>query len=113
MCRGLVIDDNASSGKSGPQHQTGNANERCLKAVGQGKSKLDSLFGVALNIDVNHHRCERHTLFPLATIRQRTDRTFRRGAMVAMSVALILVTSEGRPFSDRGLNAALMEEPEC
>ena len=46
MCRGLVIDDNASSGKSGPQRQAGNANERCLKAVGQGKRKLDSLFEV-------------------------------------------------------------------
>ena len=77
MCRELVIDDNASSGKSGPQRQAGNANERCLKAVGQGKRKLDSLFGVALNIDVNHHGCERHRLFRLAAIKKRARRPFR------------------------------------
>ena len=113
MCRGLVIDDNASSGKSGPQRQAGNANERCLKAVGQGKSKLDSLFGVALNIDVNHHRCERHTLIPACDDQANGPTELSELGDGAMSVAPTLVTSEGRPLIDRGLNAALMEEAEC
>jgi len=77
MFRGLVIDDDASGGESGPQRQAGNANERCLEAVGQSKRKLDSLFAVALDIDVDHHRCERHRLFRLAAIDRRTDRIFR------------------------------------
>src|SRR6516164_2870732 len=63
--RGLVIDSDA--------------NERCLKAVGQSKSKLHSLFTVALDIEVDHHRCERHRLFQLAAIKKRTDRIFRPG----------------------------------
>jgi hypothetical protein len=79
MFRGLVIDDDASGGEGRPQRQAGKANERCLKAVGQSKSKLHSLFTVALDIEVDHHRCERHRLFRLAAIKKRTDRTFRLG----------------------------------
>jgi len=78
MFRGLAIDDDTPRGESRPQRQASDANERCLKAVGQSKSKLHSLFTVALDIEVDHHRCERHR-FQLAAIKKRTDRTFRLG----------------------------------
>src|SRR5215471_13807713 len=48
MFRGLAIDDDTPRGESRPQRQASDANERCLKAVGQSKSKLHSLFTVAL-----------------------------------------------------------------
>jgi len=79
MFRGLAIDDDSPRGKSRPQRQASDANERCLKAVGQSKSKLHSLFTVALDIEVDHHSYERHRLFQLAAIKKRTDRTFRPG----------------------------------
>src|SRR6516165_12432398 len=78
MFRGLAIDDDTPRGKSRPQRQASDANERCLKAVGQSKSKLHSLFTVALDIEVDHHSYERHR-FQLAAIKKRTDRTFRLG----------------------------------
>jgi hypothetical protein len=68
VLRGLVIDDDASHGESWPQRQAGNANEGHLKAVGQSKSKLDSLFAVALDVDVDHQCCERGPLLQSAAI---------------------------------------------
>src|SRR6516165_2209936 len=87
MFRGLVIDDDASGGEGRPQHQADKANERCLKAVGQSKSKLHSLFTVALDIEVDHHRCERHRLFRLAAIRNEPTELSDWGVTVATSAA--------------------------
>jgi hypothetical protein len=70
MFRGFVIDDDARSGESGPQRQAGNANKRCLKAIGQSKCSLDSLFAVARDVEVDHHGCGRHRQFRLATIKK-------------------------------------------
>jgi hypothetical protein len=72
--RGLVIDDDGADSESGPQRQAGHANERCLKAVRQSKSKLHSLFAVARDVDVNHHGCERGPLVQSAAIEIRPFR---------------------------------------
>src|SRR6516225_2356320 len=42
-------------------------------------AELHSLFAVALDIDVDHYRCERHCLFRLVAVKTRTDQTFRLG----------------------------------
>jgi hypothetical protein len=82
MFRGLVIDDDASSGESGPQRQAGNSYEGRPKPVRQRERKLDPTLGIASDVDVDHHGCERHhlfrlDLFRLAAIKKGTDRTFR------------------------------------
>ena len=62
---GFAVDHNASGGEGRPQGQARDSNERCLKPVSQIERELDSLFAIALDVDVDHYRCNRHRLFPV------------------------------------------------
>ena len=63
---GFAVDHNASGGEGRPEGQARNSNERCLKPVSQIERELDSLFAVALDVDLDHYRCNGHRLFPLS-----------------------------------------------
>ena len=65
MLGGFAVDHNASGGESRPEGQARDANERCLKPVRQIERELDSLFAVALDVDVDHYRRNGHHLFPV------------------------------------------------
>jgi hypothetical protein len=60
LLRRLAIDGNASRSENGAQGQARDANERCLEAVGEIKRELDSLFAIALEIEMDHHRGKGH-----------------------------------------------------
>ena len=62
---GFAVDHNASGGEGRPQGQARDSNERCLKPVRQIERELDSLFAIALDVDVDHYRCNGHRLFPV------------------------------------------------
>jgi hypothetical protein len=62
---GFAVDHNASGGEGRPEGQARDSNERCLKPVSQIERELDSLFAVALDVDLDHYRCNGHCLFPI------------------------------------------------
>jgi hypothetical protein len=61
--RRLTIDGDASGSENGPQGQARDANECCLEAVGEIKRELDSLFAIALEVEMDHHCGKGHGLF--------------------------------------------------
>ena len=70
MLRRLTVHGNASRSEHGPQGQARDANECCLKALGQIKRQLDSLFAIALDIEMDHHCGKRHYPFPCSDRRK-------------------------------------------
>ena len=50
--------------------QARDANECCLKALGQIKRQLDPLFAIALDIEMDHHCGKRHYPFPCSDRRK-------------------------------------------
>ena len=73
VLRWFAIDGDTSGSKSRPQRQARNPDECCLKSIRQSKRELDSLFAVALEVEMDHHRCKGHRSFLLASQRSWMD----------------------------------------
>src|SRR5262245_5299641 len=88
LLRGLAVDDDAPGGEGGPQGEPRDSNERRLKAVCQIERELDTLFAVALDVEVDHHCRKGHHLFPVSFDQTRASREPLRRTMIQVKSAL-------------------------